>query len=103
MSLSKTVKELVSKVDSRKLRSNTQRVLVALLKADGQWVSRGSVRVRNATSRMRELRQEKFGGFDLQVAHASELGRSGTNTTYYRLAPSTVTVDKVKKVLKDVI
>jgi hypothetical protein len=99
MSLNKTVKDIVSSVDPRTLTSNTQRALLALLRADGSWVSRGSVRVSNATARMRELRRPEFGGFAVEVATAKELGKPST-TTYYRVNPSSVTPERVKRVFK---
>ena len=104
MTISKRARQMVSSVDSRKLRNNTQRVLVALLRAEGEWVPRSNVRVANATSRMRELRRPEYGGFDVQVATAAELGRTGgTRQTYYRINPRTITVDRVATVLRDAV
>lgn len=104
MTISKKTLKMVSSVDSTKIRNNTQRVLLALLKAEGDWVPRTSVRVANATSRMRELRRPEYGGFDVQVATAQELGRpGGTRRTYYRLNPRTVTTERVATVLRGAI
>lgn len=104
MTISKRTRQMVSSVDSRKLRNNTQRVLVALLRAEGDWVPRSNVRVANATSRMRELRRPEYGGFDVQVATAAELGRTGgARQTYYRINPRTITADRVVAVLRDAV
>lgn len=104
MTISKKARQMVSSVDSRKLRNNTQRVFVALVKADGGWVARSTVRVANATSRMRELRRPEYGGFDVEVATATELGRpGGSRRTYYRLNPSTVTPERIATVFRTVI
>ena len=104
MTISKRARQMVSSVDSRKLRNNTQRVLVALLRAEGDWIPRSNVRVANATSRMRELRRPEYGGFDVQVATAAELGRpGGSRRTYYRLNPRTVTAERIASVLQTAI
>jgi hypothetical protein len=104
MTISKRTRQMVSSVDSRRIRNNTQRVLLALLRAEGDWVPRTSVRVRNATSRMRELRRSEYGGFDVQVATASELGRpGGSRRTYYRINPRTITADRVAVVMRDAV
>jgi len=104
MTISKRTRQMVSSVDSRRIRNNTQRVLLALLRAEGEWVPRTTVRVANATSRMRELRRPEYGGFDVQVATASELGRpGGARRTYYRLNPRTITSDRIVTVLRDAV
>lgn len=104
MTISKRTRQMLSSVDSRRLRNNTQRVLVALLRAEGDWVPRSTVRVANATSRMRELRRPEYGSFDVQVATAAELGRpGGARRTYYRLNPRTITAERVATVLRDAI
>lgn len=104
MKISKRAQQMVSSIDSRKLRNNTQRVCVALLRAEGDWVPRTEVRVANATSRIRELRRPEYGAFDVQVATATELGRpGGVRRTYYRINPRTITADRVATVLRGAV
>ena len=100
---------MVRTVNRRRLVNNVQRVLLCLVKArnDG-WVSRTSLRVPSASSRVRDLRKLEFGGFDVECRSASELNRVSRYTktdkqTFYRIVPNSVTVARLSKVLKGVI
>lgn len=99
---SRTARDLARSVDTRQLRNNTQRVLRTLLAADGQWVSRSSLRVPSASSRVRDLRTSEFGSMRVECATARELGRKGdSRRTFYRLVnPS---LQKAEQVLKGVV
>ncbi len=101
MSGRKTVKQLVEGVEGRDLRNNTQRVLVSLVRRQGQWVSRQELnaRVPSATSRIRDLRTREFGAFRVECKTAVELGKRGGRTqTFYRLASAST--EKVERVLR---
>ena len=106
----KRVKEVVSRVDRRQLRNNTQKVLLSLLNPTSKdgWVARTALRVPSASARVRDLRKAEFGGFQVECISASELGRRTASTvtskqTFYRLVPNTVTVSAVQRALKGVI
>lgn len=100
------VKNLLAKINRRKLKSNTQKALFALLTAKNEWVSRSSIRIPSVGARLRDLRKPQFGGFQVECTSASKLGkRSQENRrpTYYRVNPSSVTFTKVSKVFEGVI
>lgn len=96
------VKRMVKRVDRREL-NNTQRVLVSLLTANG-WVARTSLRVPNVSARLRDLRKDEFGGFEVECATPEQLGRENRSEvtrkqTYYRLNPSSVNMERVRACL----
>lgn len=108
------VRNLLANVNRRKLKNNTQKVLFALLTAKTEWVSRSSIRIPSVGARLRDLRKPQFGGFKVECASAHKLGkrvRSASNPisleqtrpTYYRVDPSTVTLNRVTKVFEGVI
>lgn len=102
--MNRKVSQMVERVDTRRCTNNTQKVLVRLLRADGEWVSRKAMQVPSASSRVRDLRTEEFGNFDVECATARELGREGDGRrTYYRLVPTTVTPERVERVLRGVV
>jgi hypothetical protein len=111
---------LLAKINRRKLKNNTQKVLFTLLTAKNEWISRSSIRIPSAGSRLRDLRKPQFGGFKVECASATKLGKrtrikaAQTTTgvsiatekkrqTYYRVNPSSVTLNKVAKVFEGVI
>lgn len=98
------VRNFVSRIDRSKLRNNTQRVLLALLKSEGQWVSRSTIRVNSAARRIRDLRSASFGGFHVDCAMPQEIGKRvrRVGQTFYRLSPSSVTMQKVAQVFEGV-
>lgn len=97
---SKSVRDIARSADTRRLRNDTQRALLVLARAEGEWVSRKQLArtVKSPGSRVRDLRTHEYGSLDVQCATALELGRPGdSHTTFYRLVnPS---VQKVEKVL----
>jgi hypothetical protein len=102
------IERTVNRVNRRKLHNNTQRVLLSLLTANGGWVSRTALRVPSAASRIRDLRTEEFGGFEIECASATELERQvrtarTKNQTYYRLKPNSVRVGRLLKVFEGAI
>ena len=113
------VKQLLATINRRKLKTNTQKVLFALLTAKNEWVNRSSIRIPSVGARLRDLRKPQFGGFNVECASASKLGKrtrvktqmttqgqvslEQTRPTYYRVNPSSVTVSKVTKVFEGVI
>lgn len=108
MKHNKTITQLISKINRRMLKNNTQRVLFSLLTSKEDWVSRSSLRVPSASARLRDLRKPEFGAFDVQCVSATELNRPSRSRgnhrpTFYRLNPRTVTVARVTAVFEGVI
>lgn len=104
--MQENIKKLLASVNRRKLRNNTQRVLFALLTAEGEWVSRSSIRIPSVGARLRDLRKPQFGGFKVECVSASKLGKripENRRPTYYRVNPNSVTLSRVSKVFEGVI
>lgn len=101
----KTLTRLISNIDRKNLKNNTQRVLFSLLTSKEDWVSRSSLRVPNVGSRLRDLRKKEFGAFDVECVTAADLNRSNRSprSTFYRLNPRSVTVARVHAVFEGVI
>lgn len=95
------VRNLLDKINRRSL-NNTQRVLLRLLNADGEWVSRTAIRIPSVGSRIRDLRKAEFGAFGVRCATASELQRRATSgkATFYALDPRTVTSTRVRQAFR---
>lgn len=99
------IKNMISKIDRRKLTNNTQRALLALLTATTEWVPRTSINVPSVGARLRDLRKTEFGQFQVQCKRPRQLERKTrtANQTFYRLDPKSVTLKKVQKVFEGVI
>lgn len=100
------VKALLRNVNIRKLKNNTQKVLFKLLTAKTEWVSRVSIKIPSVGARLRDLRKSQFGGFQVDCASASKLGKrsqENNRSTYYRVNPASVTLSNVTKVFEGVI
>lgn len=102
------VAQVVKSIDRRKLRNNTQRALLSLLNAEGEWVARTSIRVPSVSARLRDLRKPEFGGFDVECVSASELNpgsvsRRNRYQTFYRLNPRSVTVERLERIFEGVV
>lgn len=94
------VRNLLDKINRRSL-NNTQRVLLRLLNADGEWVSRTAIRIPSVGSRIRDLRKAEFGAFSVRCATASELQRrAGGKATFYALDPRSVTGTRVRQAFR---
>jgi len=92
-------------LNRRNFTNNTQRALYSLLTTDSTdgWVSRGSVRVSSTAARIRDLRKEEFGSFDVVCRSASSLGRSGSRSTFfYRLNRGNITLSQLRTVFEGV-
>jgi hypothetical protein len=100
--MNKNVQKMVKRIDRRQLTNNTQKVLLALLTSNTEWVARTSIRVANVSARIRDLRKTEFGGFRVECATAKQAGKrvstTGPRQTFYRLATSTVTPQRVQRV-----
>lgn len=110
INVNKRVKKVVSNIKRSNCTNNTQRVFLDLLRARTKsgWVARTAINVPSVGARIRDLRKEEFGSFDVECATASELNRSTTTDdtarqTFYRVNPKSVTVDSVKTVFRDVV
>lgn len=108
MKVSNTVRSMLDQIDRSRLTNNTQRVLFDLLNSKQEWVARTSIRVPSASARLRDLRKDEFGAFDVQCSSAADLNRpmkstSTSQPTFYRLNPRTVTRGRVLKAFEGVI
>ena len=96
-------KKVMKGVNRRTLTSNTQKAAYRLLSANGKWLSRNDLSrtIKSAAARVRDLRKEEFGGFDVECCSANELNKQGDHRSfYYRISPGTVTRGQVTKVFK---
>jgi hypothetical protein len=108
---SRKVLEFLAGRRRRSLKTNAQKALFSLLIADGDWVSRVSLRVPSVGSRIRELRTGKFGGFDIKCARGDNnrvfsrkrKSEITDQPTFYRLNPKSVTMSSLRKVFGEVI
>ena len=93
----KTLKTTIKSVQ-KKITNNTQRVGVRLLSANGEWMPRSSLtRIPSATSRVRDLRKDEFGGFHVECKSSNDLARKTSKRTfYYRINPNKVTQRQIK-------
>jgi hypothetical protein len=98
------IKTLVDSIrrDSRsgaKLANNTQRVGLKLLAADGEWIPRYRLTtVPSGTARVRDLRKEAYGGFEVECKSSDDLNRKTSKKTfYYRINTNHVTQSQVQK------
>ena len=95
----------ITSLNRRNFTNNTQRALFVLLNAaltGTGWVSRGSVRVPSAAARLRDLRKNEYGAFDVICKSSIELGRVGTRTTYYRVNTTNLTLNQLRTVFEPV-
>ena len=103
----KDVRTLLSRIDRSKLQTNTQKVLYRLLNSENEWISRSTIKVPSVGSRLRDLRKEQYGAFEVECTTARKLRkrtRAATNhPTFYRLKSSSVTCKKVASIFKGVI
>lgn len=77
------IKNILDSLDTNKL-NNRQKVLRALLLRD-DWTARTTLKVPNVRSRISELRQDKYGGFNIKCINAKQL------QSYKRVRPSKLT------------
>lgn len=97
------IKKNLTKINKNKLTSNTQKVAVQLLTAEGDWISRRQLsrRIPSTAARIRDLRKDKFGGFSVECKSAQQLKRNAAKGTfYYRVRPNTVTKKQFNKVFR---
>jgi hypothetical protein len=103
-SMIKTVTGFVTKLNRRRFTNNTQRVLHTLLASRGEWIPRSTFRTPSAGSRLRDLRKDRFGGFNVKCRSAASLGlRGGRHSFYYQLPRNNVTISKLQKVFEGVV
>jgi hypothetical protein len=100
--MKKEIKKIIDSVSQKDL-NNTQRVLVRMISAEGEWVSRDTLKIPSASSRLRDLRTSQFGSFKIACATGKELGKKNTRGTFYSLDPKTVTVSRVSKAFKTAV
>ncbi len=95
--MNKTIQTVLQEIQSNKFKNNTQRAGYRLLNANGEWLPRSQLRIPSATSRIRDLRKEEFGGFAVECRSAEQLSRKASrNTFYYRINPNKVTRKQVE-------
>lgn len=91
--MSKTTQQILSQIDKHQLTNNTQKVALRLISANGDWIPKSKFkRIPSPTSRIRDLRTDKFGSFKIECKNAEELGRKVSRKVfYYRMDPSNIT------------
>lgn len=97
-----TTHNQVITINRAAVKSNVQRVAYRLLTANGQWVSsRQLARIPSATARVRDLRKQSYGAFQVECASAADLKRNVKGKVfYYRIVPSSVTPQNVSRVFE---
>ena len=87
-------------LNPRRFETNTQRALFKLLKS-GDWVRLNDFRIPSAGARIRDLRKERYGGFEVKCRSAASLERNGSrHTFYYKLSQRNLTTAKVRRVFE---
>lgn len=96
------ISDYISNVNRRALSTYNQKALYSLVKnmRDGNgWVSSRNLKSSTGEVRVRELRKEKFGAFEVECVSASELGKSAKpGTFFYRIVPRSVTLTKLRDI-----
>jgi hypothetical protein len=95
-----TINQYVRSLNRRTFTKNVQRVLFNLLTSETNMVSRGSLRVPSATARLRDLRKDQYGAFQIDCLSSTDLGRTGTPTTFYRLNTNNITLTQLRRVFE---
>lgn len=81
------------------MTNNTQKVGLRLLSADGEWVSRSQLsRIPSATARVRDLRKDQFGAFQVECRSSDDLKKkTAKKTFYYKINTNRVTKKQLDK------
>lgn len=89
----RNIQTTIQNIKNSAITNNTQRVGLRLLTAQGDWIPRSRLtRIPSATSRIRDLRKEQFGGFQVECKSSEELNKKTSNRTYYyRINPNKIT------------
>ena len=89
-----SVRRYVERLNTRRFTNNVQRVLYTLLNKGGEWVDTGTFRVNSADSRLRDLRKNEYGRFNVVC-------RRQEDTTQYRIVVRDLTVAQLREVFPD--
>jgi hypothetical protein len=95
----KTLKTTIQEIQKKtKITNNTQRVGMRLLTAEGEWLPRSRLsRIPSATARVRDLRKDEFGAFQVECKSSDDLERKTSQRTfYYRINPNKVTRKQIQ-------
>ena len=103
------IKSFINKVDKRKFHNNLQRVMFSLLKREGGWLARTTLKVPNVGARLRDLRKDKFGNFNVECKSAKQLkkvkrvhkSKLTAHQTFYRLDLGSVSEDKLNRLFRN--
>jgi len=98
-----TAKQIIQTISTKSITNNTQRVGRLLLLANGEWQPRSTFthRVSSAMARIRDLRKDEYGNFQVECKSSDELNRKTSHKTfYYRIRPTTVKPTQVKTLFK---
>jgi hypothetical protein len=93
------IQSFIKNISRTQVKNNTQRVALRLLSVGGEWIPRHKLtRVPSGTARVRDLRKETYGGFEVECKSSYELNRhTSKKTYYYRINPNSVTFSQVEK------
>jgi len=99
----KNLSKFTSKFKTSQMRNNTQKVLLRLLRAEGEWVSRAALALvsPSASARVRDLRKSEYGRIEVECRSAKELKRTAPRGTFfYRINPRRITKTQLDQVLR---
>lgn len=93
----KNIQMTIQNIKNNNITNNTQRVGLRLLNAAGGWIPRSRLtNIPSATARVRDLRKEQFGGFQVECKSSEELKKKTSKKTYYyRINPNKVTKKQI--------
>ena len=92
-----TIQKTIRSIPKNTLTNNTQRVGLHLLTAHGEWISRSRLNVPSGTARVRDLRKNEFGAFQVECKSSEDLKRRANKRTfYYRINPNKVTRKQIE-------
>jgi hypothetical protein len=92
-----TIQRTIRNIPKNKLTNNTQKVGLRLLTASGEWIPRSRLNVPSGTARVRDLRKNEFGAFQVECKSSEDLKRKTSKRTfYYRINPNKVTKKQIE-------
>ena len=93
LSVKNKIQNKIKNIQVRKLKNNTQKVGLRLLSSIDEWIPRSRLeKIPSATSRIRDLRKEKFGAFNIECKSSDDLNKKVSKRMfYYRVVANKIT------------
>ena len=92
--MSKTAQQFVQNLNPRNFTNNVQRTLYRLLRTNGEWVRKASLRVPSVDRRISDVRLH--GEFTVTCRRGADVGRR--TGFVYRIDPRSVTLQRLQAV-----